>query len=263
MNYRTLFVISFVILAVAVAGLLLMPSFGDDSSSETVSQDSKPVVEEKVTSSSESRETVPIKRVIANYNLFQGDIIQPDDFRIEEADVDKDSPEIQDDISAVLSQAPNGSIQGFLVTTNIDGGTVVPVDALISPDDPNFLRKTIDKTKEVAYQFCVPPQESFVLDTLDNGSKVDVYVTAGMNPDSQPFFHKVLGGIDVLRINYTQAENEETKEQPACVATVRLRMTPKQIRDLYVTPGSKVLLPFDEQIPAVNRGRAVRALRGG
>lgn len=257
MNYRALFLISFIILTVAIVGLLFISSDAE----EGAPNESEPVVERVVAKPVDDK-SMSITEVVAKRDLYKGEILQPEDFEVIDREVPQSNKGYATDLTAVLSGTRDRSLQGFLMARSVVAGKPLLELDVISPEDDRFVRKSVNPKEEVAYSLCVQGSEQYLLDTLDVGSAVDIYQRSQRDQLAAEL-NKLAGNLDVLQIKRLEvSESSGNDSTKSCVAYVRLKMNLAQARTVYQAMGDKILLPAQETLPLEKHGTSIRSLRG-
>ena len=122
MNYRTLLIISLLILFVGIAGIMFLPS-GDETPAQQAAEQVEPEkkVEEKLIL------VAQLKR-----DVNKGRLLQAEDYALNEMTVTVDSPLVSNDVRDL---AINNSLQGFLVAEL--GFRLFPI-----AEDPSFTKRS-------------------------------------------------------------------------------------------------------------------------
>ena len=127
MNYRTLLIISLLILFVGVAGIMFLPS-GDETPAQQATAQVEP----------EKKEEKLILVAQLKRDVNKGRLLQAEDYALNEMTVTVDSPLVSNDLRDL---SVNNSLQGFLVSENLSSGSFLSPKALLSPNDPGFIRQ--------------------------------------------------------------------------------------------------------------------------
>ncbi|PJG83355.1 flp operon protein C [Caviibacterium pharyngocola] len=257
MNYRFLFTISFLILAVGLSGLFFM--IPDDTAVKTEQTvEEQPVVVVKNTT---------ITLASLKKDLPKGALVQAEDYILSEKDVPENDPLVANDIKSLLQEQHNFSLQGFLVSENLQAGSMLSKERLVAPDDPRFLLFSLDPKQEVAYRLNIKPNNSYILDTLQIGQSVSLYSQQD-HPyndqlDTQDFV-KLITDVPLLgRRAYTWEEQEKHK---GIAGYVTLKLNTEQVKTLYSLPKDAVVMVLPEDGKSKNsanhKGSFIRKLRG-
>ncbi|TCP94653.1 pilus assembly protein CpaB [Cricetibacter osteomyelitidis] len=266
MNYRTLFIISALILIVGIGGILFLPSGENTTQGETqnTSTDSgKEQIVEKVIIVAE------LKRDVAKNTLLQAD-----DYNLTEIKMPETSPLTANDLKPLLDDSSKNSLQGYLVTENLKAGSLLSPSTVLSPKDPNFLLSSVGSDQEVAFRVYVKADERYLLDTLRGGDYVSVYsqqISAdSRNSNEREDLIKVSDKVLVLLTkefktgddNVGAATDHSNKDY---IGYLSLKVDNEQVKRFYqLYKDSKlIVLPTtDETKNSNNRGVFIRKLRG-
>lgn len=263
MNYRVLFLISLLVLAVGLGGLFMMPSQTNNVESTQPATSQTVVVEKKT-----------IKMAMANQDMPAGAILKQGDYQINELQVEEESPLIADDVTDLLAQNSE-SLNGFLISDKASNGRFLAKATLISPTDERFLFYTVGKD-EVVYRVYIRLEHQFALDTLKSGDIVGIFAQQkdfnSDNADENRRFDKILQNLEVVKIdrfsdNKVEGEPEKPEALKDYAGYVSVRMKADKVKELLTLTKSRalVVLPegdatYDEVIN--KRGLSIRSLRG-
>ena len=268
MNYRVLFIISFLILVLGVAGL-----FWEPSNQNNATQPQKVSTIAKI----EKSHKVVITTAEALKDLKAGQILSADDYKIKEITVDvldsATEPHELDrySLKSLFStdkkeEKVKRTLQGFLITENISQGSLMNPQSLIAPNNPKFLLSSLDAKKEVAFVVPIHFKDAFILKTLKSGDYISVYSKqsgqdrANANKNA---LVKTLDHILVLQINRPTKEEQENKNNTTA-GNVVLKLSTEQAKELYSLPkeASIMLLPSEKEEKTDSKGNFIRNLRG-
>lgn len=268
MNYRLLFIISFLVLSIGVVGLVFVD--GDD---------------EPATDSSAQQvvyKDVVVMTATAERDVKQGRILQADDYRIlsrtfrvreDEANV-QHIPEMAFDISDILhaDEERKGSLLGFLSKENVSTGSYFHPNMLISPKDKNYIASTLDLNTQVAYVIPVDEKNEFLLTTLEAGMNVSLFVQSGNHQGDQSDYGekndtkngliKVVDFVPVLRVS-TAKKGEASVS--AGVGSITVRLNVEELKRIYSLPPRRnrlIILPVLDAQPTDSQGLFVNQLKG-
>jgi pilus assembly protein CpaB len=150
MNQRILLFLSVIIIVVGIVGL--------------IKSNDEPVQEETLQTASKN-----IIIAEAVYDLFPGDIIDDNAFKIKSQQVSEDH-DIRD-LSAI-----NGNLQGYLVKNKIGRGENILLASLEQPGSEGFIKRSI-QLGDVPYLFPVKKNDNeYLLSALNAGDKVAIYL---------------------------------------------------------------------------------------
>ena len=275
MNYRVLFIISFLILGLGVAGLFWGPSESNNQPAPQA-QTTQALPVKKV----EKSHKVVITTATALKDLTAGQLLAADDYKIKEIsisvlDSDPETPALEAYNLTKIGSSENNqqdeqktinSLQGFLITESLEKGSLINPQALIAPNDPAFILSSLDAKKEVAFVLPIHFADAFILKTLKAGEYVSVYSKqSGQGRDNQDknVLVKVLDHILVLQINPLTAEQKEDKNNTNA-GNVVLKLPTAQAKELYSLPknSSLMILPSEKVEKTNSKGNFIRNLRG-
>ncbi len=264
MNYRVLFIFSFLILGAGIAGLFLMPG----EQAPAPSQEN--IVEQTVPKKK------PIKHVVirvarATENLKEGHLIAQTSYEVETKslyieegkDNPKDTPMLSFDLSYLLNEKKD--ITGYLLDYNIPKGNLINIHDLTPPDDNDFIRRTLNSNSEVAFEVGIAKRDEYLMHSLRAGDFVNIY--AELAGDNYETLHghivKMIDHALVLKVNKFHLE-EERQDRRAIIADVLVRIKKEQLPHIYSFPhGTRLLiLPSVKPEPVNSKGIIIRKLRG-
>ncbi len=258
MNYRLLFILSFLILGVGIAGLFVMDN-DNPVKQQVVAQ--LPVAKEK---------DVVITTAIAERDVKKGQLISADDYKISNVtiqvkdgdDTPDKTPQLAFNLRSMIADGGTGSLVGFLAKENIAKGSLIEPAVILSPKAPDFILSSLNPAEDVAYSLPVGASNAYLLDTLKTGAYVSLFASFKQaNGDQmQGNLVKVVDYVPVLRV--TQSEQKDEKNSSAGVLILKLSV--KQLEQLFKLPQDATLLalPADKPQPVQQRGLLIRQLRG-
>ncbi len=274
MNYRVLFFISFLILGVGIVGLL---NFNSESpqTNKNIQTTEKP-----------QYKTVVITTAVATKELKKGTLLQKEDYKLSNLSLNvlvtkrdeasqqelSESKEKAFDITPLLNQTGN-SLSGFLVQENIASGSLINPHFILSPQDKAYVQANIDPTTEIAYVFPIKASESYLLTTLKSGSYISMYAnvhkpTANYDEEKNDVLNQLIKLIDYVPILNIESEKTsflDVKKDDYIIGTLVLKLTVKQLKQLYQVPigTSFVVLPAEKpEVTTVNEIFSIRQLKG-
>ncbi|MDU8924176.1 flp operon protein C [Pasteurellaceae bacterium LIM206] len=254
MNYRVLFFISGLIIAVGLGGLFFAPSSNTDSTTEQTA--------EKTT---EEKEMQTITTATLTRDIKQGTLLRADDYVLSELTVDTDSALLNNDLKELIDNASHRSLQGFLVTENLQKDSLLSKNTVVSPEDPRFLVSSLNTNNEVAYRIYFKPSEAYLLDTVLNGSYVSIFgqQTATGDNSNQDELVKIIDKVLVLQ-NKTFTEEESKAYDNQAVGYIAVKIDAEQVQKLYSTDKEikLIILPTDKTAPTNHHGKFIKKLRG-
>ena len=250
MNYRTLLIISLLILFVGIAGIMFLPS-GDETPAQQAAEQVEPEkkVEEKLIL------VAQLKR-----DVNKGRLLQAEDYALNEMTVTVDSPLVSNDVRDL---AINNSLQGFLVAENLVSGSFLSPKTLLSPNDPGFYTASLNPNQEVAYRIYIRPEDAYILTTVSGGDYVSVFnqqiASDSRNSNERKNLIKVAPRVLVLKPDDGFSSDQEY------VGFIALKVTGAQAKNFYsLDKDSKlVVLPAENTSQYIDsRGTFIRKLRG-
>ncbi|MGC7589361.1 flp operon protein C [Bisgaard Taxon 46] len=265
MNYRMLFVISFLTLVVGIGGILFMPT--DNEGEETQSFVTQPQVEKKV----EKIITIAeLKR-----DVKKGTLLQSDDYAISQVTISEDNPLINNDLSDAINHSQSKTLQGYLIADSLNAGSLLSNMMIISPDDPRFLMASLDSKQEVAYRIYINADERYLLDTINSGDYVAIYnqknALDSRNIYDKSDLVKVSGKLLVLQTKEFQEPSDNNTGTPNdhknkdYIGYINVKVDADKVKKFYtLDKGSKlIVLPENSNNENINhRGVFIRKLRG-
>ncbi len=245
MNHRTLFLLSLLIIAIGVSGLLL---------NQSTSNDEQPLA-------AADKEEKPVLLAVASRPLVAGSLLTTEDFRVKTLAATKDSELAGYDVT------PFKSLVGHLITANIEKDSYIAPALIEAPDSPTFLRHSL-KTGEIAWKFDVDATNVWLLDSLLAGDQVALYLrtlessknkklkdTVGLeakemssSKNQQYVLTPVLNKMTVLRVHRYPSDDEDSQESrnnKGFAGYVQLKMNSQDIRKIEVITkaGDLLLMP--------------------
>ncbi|MGC6247738.1 flp operon protein C [Bisgaard Taxon 45] len=262
MNYRTLFIISFLTLAIGIAGILFLPTDGGN----TLAVDSSGQV------ISEEKPKKQIVLVELKKDIAKGTLLQSDDYVFSEITVAEDNPLVTNDLKNVIFAAPSKSLQGYLVSENVKSGSLLSPDFIVAPNDSRFLLANLDSRQEVAFRVYLRPDERYLLDSVKVGDSVSVYnqkiATGEENNHDRSELVRLSDKLLVLQVKefLEDDQNKGTYSEYRSkdyIGFVSLKVNVEQVKHFYsLDKESKlIVLPADEK-STNHRGLFIRKLRG-
>ncbi|QLB12355.1 pilus assembly protein CpaB [Bisgaardia hudsonensis] len=259
MNYKVLFTVSFLILAIAFVGLFIIPN-NNNSNSNSI-ENTQQILPELT-----KKEEVLITTASIKKDVTAGKLLQAQDYQLSEFTVEVDNSLVEYNLKPLIDASPDHSLQGFLTTQHLKTDSLLSPQVLISPNDPKFLVSSIDPKQEVAYRVYIHSPERYILDTLQSGGYVSIYnhqnVVGNANPDQTDLIKLLDKQLVLYSKTYTAEELNNTKND--VVGYVAIRLKAEQLKPLYSLPKDTrlILLPTDKSTPTNKRGALIRKLRG-
>ncbi|MDP8170821.1 flp operon protein C [Pasteurella skyensis] len=274
MNYRVLFIISFLILGIGFAGLFLSTDETKTTSTETTQA---PTQTQNV--KSQKKETPKIKTVVITVavvkkDLIKGHLLQESDYQISNVPLKipegGDDPLLAYDLKPIFREADVNSLQGFLLQQNVAKNSILNPVNVLSPHSPDFLMSSLEPSQEVAYQVSIQQADSYLLQTLKGGNYVSIYSFQDGQGKANQYRNDLVKIVDNLLVLQTislkgDEERKSKKQKPTdVVGFIALKMTAEQVKVLYSLPkGARlILLPVAKPTPTKARGTFIRKLRG-
>lgn len=265
MNYRTLLIISLLILFVGVAGIMFLPS-GDETPAQQATAQVEP----------EKKEEKLILVAQLKRDVNKGRLLQAEDYALNEMTVTVDSPLVSNDLRDL---SVNNSLQGFLVSENLSSGSFLSPKALLSPNDPGFYTASLNPNQEVAYRVYIRPEDAYILTTVSGGDYVSVFnqqiASDSRNSNERKNLIKVAPRVLVLQSKTfpLPKDDEGNVRKPddgfssnqEYVGFIALKVTGAQAKNFYsLDKDSKlVVLPAENTSQYIDsRGTFIRKLRG-
>ena len=267
MNYRALFLVSIFIIAIGLFGLFMMPSTSEtsDDTAEQTSTDSS------VTTEAVEQNQKLIIVAQANRDVNQGVLLQAGDYSLNELNVAEDSPLAANDLKPIIEASKMQGLQGYLMAESIKAGSFISPNTVISPEDPRFLKSSLDPKQEVAYRIYIKESERYLLDTLASGEYVSIY-SQQQDPNSEKMnLFKVLDHILVLQINVFNPSDENNSGAQddfysrGYVGYISVRTNANHVKNFYALDKEAKLIALPSYVKdnEINyRGVYIRKLRG-
>lgn len=257
MNYRVLFFISFLILAMGLSGLFFMLP------------EESPNTPQQQTASEKNAPKSQISILIAQTTrqIPQGTLLQAEDYALSELTVDSDDARANFDLKAWLANNENSSLQGYLAKQTLQAGSFLSPDLLLSPQHPDYLLSSLDPMQEVAYRIYIKAENGYIFDTLRAGSHVSVgsqQIAGGKNNKERTELIKLVGDTVVLQ-SKIYGQDEKLMDRNI-VGYISVKLNAQQLQKFYSLPGGANLILFPNNIwkqgEPNHRGIFIRKLRG-
>ncbi|WP_386695785.1 flp operon protein C [Lonepinella sp. MS14435] len=261
MNYRILFFISFLILAVGLGGLFLIPSSNESDSDVGLENQTTEIKEQ-------GKEQKLITTAVLTRNVTKGSLLQAEDYTLSDLTVDIDSPLVDKDVKSWIDNSANHSLQGFLMSENLTKDSFLSKDNIISPDDTRFLLSSVDGKREVAYRIYVKPEDAYLLDTVLAGGSVSIFGQQTAKGFDSADRNELIKVIDNVLVLYTKkfSDNEiQRSDSKDFAGYITVKVEADQVQNAYsVAKESKlIVLPTNTEASTINhRGMFIRKLRG-
>ncbi|AKO45542.1 SAF domain-containing protein [[Haemophilus] ducreyi] len=277
MNYRSLFILSIIILAVGFGGLFFLPDDQPNTPQQTTTQGE---VAAEAPQSEPSQSEKVITTVTLNHDIKKGTLLQPEDYTVSELTVPENSPLVESDVKELVDSAANKSLQGFLVAENLSKGSLLNQKVLIDPEDPRFILMSIDPQQEVAYRIYIKEAERYLLDSIRGGDMVSVYSVQqdlGRPERDQNSLAKIAENFKVLKVkkfspqqadpnNDENTKKTDTEYNKDFLGYLSLKVDAMQLKEFYSLDKQArlIVLPTtnDEATEVNHRGMFIRQLRG-
>lgn len=260
MNYRALFIISGLILAVGFWGLFFNSNSESANTENTNSQTTaQPVAKE-------TKEQVLITTATLVKDVRKNTLLQAEDYTLNEISVNVDAELVRYNLKDLLKDTQMNSLQGFLVNQNVQSGSILSPDVLLSPKDPRFLVSSLDPRQEVAYRVFVKPQNAYILDTLQNGAQASIYSqqqAKGRDSADKTDLVKIVDNVQVL-YSHTFTPEEKDKNNDNFVGYISVKLHAAKAKEFYALArdADLVVLPVNKESTTNHRGMFIRKLRG-
>ncbi|MDP8079597.1 SAF domain-containing protein [Phocoenobacter skyensis] len=272
MNYRVLFIISFLILGIGFAGLFLSTEdtpIAPVKTTQTQNAKSEEKTTPKVT-------TVMITVAVVKKDLVKGHLLQESDYQISNVPlkiVEGETVSLLDyNLKSIFIKEKVKTLQGFLLQQNVAKDSILNPSDILSPHSPDFLVASLEPSQEVAYQVPIRQSDSYLLQTIKGGNYVSIYSfqnSLGRANQHRNDLVKIIDDLLVLQIIRLKQNEDETEQwqqdkSSTVVGFIALKMTAKQIKLLYSLPKEArlILLPVDKPSSNKARGTFIRKLRG-
>ncbi|AYM91962.1 hypothetical protein D9980_16055 [Serratia sp. 3ACOL1] len=246
MSHRTLLILSVLLLAVGVVGIVC-------NKNETI------VKTEIPPSSTKERK---IQVAVANNALQLREILRAEDYKISTITIPAESTDNRD-----ISSYSKGDISGFLIRNNVEAGSVLTAELLESPESPTFFQHAI-KSDEIPYPLIINSIDSYLLSLLHSGDSISLYlryskgsekktgggaviqeVSGAMRSESEKKLDLIFSRLKVLEVKPVEKHNsidapfagDEKK-----VGTIAVKVSTKQYAQLKVIEGKGELIIIPE-----------------
>lgn len=266
MNYRALFLVSIFIILIGLFGLFMMPSSETPQETPQITVDSPSATEG---STSQNQRLIIIAQT--NQDINQGRLLQAGDYILNELNVAEDSPLIANDLKPIIDASRTQGLQGYLMAESIKAGSFLSPNTIISPEDPRFLKSSLDPKQEVAYRIYIKESERYLLDTLSSGEYVSIY-SQQKDPDSDKMnLFKVLDHIVVLQVHVFNPNDESNSGAQddfysrGYVGFISVKTNANNVRNFYSLDKDARLIALPNYVKddEINyRGVYIRKLRG-
>ena len=268
MNYRALFLVSILIIVIGLFGLWMMPSSeAPDPAQQSVDASATTVPPGEAAPKNEKIIIV----AQASRDINQGTLLQAGDYVLNELNVTEDSPLIANDLKPMIEASRAQGLQGYLMAESVKSGSFLSPNTVVSPQDPRFLKSSLDPKQEVAYRIYVKAPERYLLDTLSSGEYVSIY-SQQQDPNSEKMnLFKVLDHILVLQVNtFNQNDEDNTGSQNDIysrdyVGYISIKTNANSVKNFYSLDkeAKLIALPSYTKDDKINyRGVYIRKLRG-
>lgn len=275
MNYRTLLIISVLILIVGIGGIMFMPTEGDSSQNQQTTTQPSP----QITPQPEKKPEQIILIAELKRDIDKGQLLQADDYVLSEVSVTEDSPLLNNNLKNVVAANGIQGLQGYLMAENMKTGSLLSDKTIIGPSDPRFFTSSLDPNQEVAYRIYLKPGDDYILHTIHGGDYVVIYSQQIANDSRNTYDRKELVKVSgKTLVLQTKSFAEETEKNPGdekssdgipknqeYAGYVALKVTGEQAKKFYsLDQGSKlVMLPAEDNDQNIDsRGVFIRKLRG-
>ena len=273
MNYRTLLIISVLVLIVGIGGIMFMPTEGDSSENQQTTTQPQPVPQP------EKKPEQVILIAELKRDIDKGHLLQADDYVLSEVSVTEDSPLLNNNLKNVVTANGIQGLQGYLMAENMKAGSLLSDKTIIGPTDPRFFTSSLHPNQEVAYRIYLKPGDDYILNTIHGGDYVVIYNQQIANDSRNTYDRKELikvsGKTLVLQARSfaeEAAKNPDTEKSSDGIPKnqeysgyIALKVTGEQAKKFYsLDQGSKlVMLPAENNDQNIDsRGVFIRKLRG-
>lgn len=263
MNYRALFLVSILIIVIGLFGLWMMPSGTEETTDSSVQTTAPPEEAPK------NEKVIMVAQI--NRDINQGTLLQAGDYVLNELKVTEDSPLVANDLKPMIETSKVQGLQGYVIAESVKSGSFLSPNTVVSPEDPRFLKFTLDPKQEVAYRIYVKAPERYLLDTLSSGEYVSIY-SQQQDPNSQKMnLFKVLDHILVLQVNtFNQTDENDSGAQNDIysrdhVGYISIKTNASNVKNFYALDreAKLIALPSYTKDDQINyRGVYIRKLRG-
>ena len=256
MNYRVLFIISFLILAMGLSGLFFMfPDENRSAPAQNQTAGEQPVAK---------RQTAVLLAQTTR-SVAQGALLQAGDYAFNELSVDSDDPRLKFDLKPLFENTDNYSLQGYLVKQPLQAGSFLSANLLLSPQHPDYLFSSLDPKREVPYRIYIRHGERYIFDSLKTGAVVSISSQQAMRGVNGTLIRLIDNAVVLQTKIYTQEEQLLDKDRNI-FGYVTVKLDVEQMKKFYSLPKDAhlIVLPNNEppQGATNHRGIYVRKLRG-
>ncbi|MDG2957311.1 hypothetical protein [Exercitatus varius] len=256
MNYRVLFIISFLILAMGLSGLFFM--FPDEN--QTAPAQNQTAGEQPA-----AKRQTAVLLAQTTRSVPQGALLQAGDYAFNELSVDSDDPRLKFDLKPLFENTDNYSLQGYLVKQPLQAGSFLSANLLLSPQHPDYLFSSLDPKREVPYRIYIRHGERYIFDSLKTGAVVSISSQQAMRGVNGTLIRLIDNAVVLQTKIYTQDEQLLDKDRNI-FGYVTVKLDVEQMKKLYSLPKDAhlIVLPNNElpQGATNHRGIYVRKLRG-
>ncbi|MDG2948716.1 flp operon protein C [Bisgaard Taxon 10/6] len=256
MNYRVLFIISFLILAMGLSGLFFMfPDENQNTPAQNQTAGEQPAAK---------RQTAVLLAQTTR-SVPQGTLLQAGDYAFNELSVDSDDPRLKFDLKPLFENTDNYSLQGYLVKQPLQAGSFLSANLLLSPQHPDYLFSSLDPKREVPYRIYIRHGERYIFDSLKTGAIVSISSQQAMRGVNGTLIRLIDNAVVLQTKIYTQEEQLLDKDRNI-FGYVTVKLDVEQMKKFYSLPKDAhlIVLPNNEppQGATNHRGIYVRKLRG-
>ncbi|MDG2952928.1 flp operon protein C [Exercitatus varius] len=256
MNYRVLFIISFLILAMGLSGLFFM--FPDEN--QTAPAQNQTAGEQPA-----AKRQTAVLLAQTTRSVAQGALLQAGDYAFNELSVDSDDPRLKFDLKPLFENTDNYSLQGYLVKQPLQAGSFLSANLLLSPQHPDYLFSSLDPKREVPYRIYIRHGERYIFDSLKTGAVVSISSQQAMRGVNGTLIRLIDNAVVLQTKIYTQEEQLLDKDRNI-FGYVTVKLDVEQMKKFYSLPKDAhlIVLPNNElpQGATNHRGIYVRKLRG-
>lgn len=256
MNYRVLFIISFLILAMGLSGLFFM--FPDENQTA-------PAQHQTAGEQPAAKRQTAVLLAQTTRSVPQGALLQAGDYAFNELSVDSDDPRLTFDLKPLFENTDNYSLQGYLVKQPLQAGSFLSANLLLSPQHPDYLFSSLDPKREVPYRIYIRHGERYIFDSLKTGAVVSISSQQAMRGVNGTLIRLIDNAVVLQTKIYTQEEQLLDKDRNI-FGYVTVKLDVEQMKKFYSLPKDAhlIVLPNNEppQGATNHRGIYVRKLRG-
>lgn len=256
MNYRVLFIISFLILAMGLSGLFFM--FPDENQTA-------PAQNQNAGEQPAAKRQTAVLLAQTTRSVAQGALLQAGDYAFNELSVDSDDPRLKFDLKPLFENTDNYSLQGYLVKQPLQAGSFLSANLLLSPQHPDYLFSSLDPKREVPYRIYIRHGERYIFDSLKTGAIVSISSQQAMRGVNGTLIRLIDNAVVLQTKIYTQEEQLLDKDRNI-FGYVTVKLDVEQMKKFYSLPKDAhlIVLPNNEppQGATNHRGIYVRKLRG-